>query len=363
MYRKNRILYSEWIFVIFYWLMAFYLYYISIFWGYRPFFKDNVLTKYVDSGYPHYEILIQATLFGLAFNLINTITDRTHIRRKPLWQIILIKSILYLASVSITEMIVIGVFSLLGFSEKNYFQFLEIATPGLFISFFLYFLVAIIFINFFLQMNRKIGPGNMFNLLIGRYHNPREENRIFMFLDLVGSTTIAEQIGHKTYSQFLRHCFHDLTDIVLKYKAEIYQYVGDEVVLTWTVKNGLERLNCIKTFFDFENELQKRKHFYLDRFDIVPQFRTGLDMGLVTVAEIGDIKREIAFHGDVLNTAARLQGICKNYECQMLISDHLAINLNSMDGFSKQFIGEVKLRGRQERIKVYRIEREGIEES
>jgi adenylate cyclase len=83
-------------------------------------------------------------------------------------------------------------------------------------------------------------------------------------------------------------------------------------------------------------------------------------MGLVTVAEIGDIKREIAFHGDVLNTAARLQGICKNYECQMLISDHLAINLNSMDGFSKQFIGEVKLRGRQERIKVYRIEREKI---
>lgn len=360
MQRKNKILYSEWIFVIVYWQLIFYLYYIYIFWGYAQFLKENVLTKYVESGYVHYEILIQATLFGLAFNLINTITDWTHLRRKPLWQIILFKSVLYLVAVFITEMIVVVLFSFLGISEKNYFQFLEIATPELYISFFLYFLFSTVFINFFLQMNRKIGPGNMFNLLIGRYHNPREENRIFMFLDLVGSTTIAEQLGHKTYSHFLRHCFHDLTDIVLKYKAEIYQYVGDEVVLTWTAKNGLERLNCIKTFFTFENELQKRKHFYLDRFDIVPQFRAGLDMGLVTVAEIGDIKREIAFHGDVLNTAARLQGICKNYECQMLISDHLAINLNSMDGFSKQFIGEVKLRGRQERIKVYRIEIERI---
>ena len=47
-----------------------------------------------------------------------------------------------------------------------------------------------------------------------------------MFLDLVGSTKIAERLGHKTYSRFIRHCFHDLTDIVLRYKAEIYQYVG-----------------------------------------------------------------------------------------------------------------------------------------
>jgi adenylate cyclase len=209
-------------------------------------------------------------------------------------------------------------------------------------------------------MNRKIGPGNMLNLLIGRYHKPRDEIRIFMFLDLVGSTTIAEKLGHKTYSHFLRHCFHDLTEIVLKYQAEIYQYVGDEVVLSWKEKNGLERMNCIKTFFAFEKEIQNRKQFYLDRFGMIPQFRSGLDMGVVTVAEIGDIKREIAFHGDVLNTAARLQGISKNYDCKMLISDHLANNLHSTDGFTKQFLGEVKLRGKQERTKVYRVDLEKI---
>jgi adenylate cyclase len=357
MYRKQNRLYAEWIFVTFYWLLIFYLYYVYVFWGYAPFFKDNILTQYASSGYVYYEILIQATLFSLAFNLINTITDRTNIRRKPLWQIILFKSIFYLAAIIITEMIVVSVFFILGITEKDYFQFMEIATPSLLISFLTYFLFSIIFINFFLQMNRKIGPGIMFKLLIGRYHNPREEIRIFMFLDLVDSTMIAEKLGHKTYSHFLRHCFHDLTDIVLKYKAEIYQYVGDEVVLSWTEKNGLERLNCIKTFFAFENALEKGKDFYLKRFQYIPRFRAGLDMGVVTVAEIGDIKREIAFHGDVLNTAARLQGICKNYDCKMLISDHLGNNLHSLDDYiSKQFIGEVKLRGKQERTKVYRID-------
>jgi adenylate cyclase len=360
MQRKNKIFYPEWIFVLIYWIAIFYLYYIYIFWGYGHFFKENVLTKYVASGYIHYEILIQSILFGIAFNLINTITDRTQIRRKPLWQIILIKSVFYLAAVFITEMLIVSLFHILGISEKNYLDFVVVATPGFFVSFMAYFLFSILFINFFLQMNRKIGPGNMFKLLMGRYHTPREEKRIFMFLDLVGSTAIAEKLGHKEYSHLLRHCIHDLTDIVLKYHAEIYQYVGDEVVLSWTEKNGLTSLNCIKTYFAFENEIQSRNKYYLDRFNMTPRFTAGLDMGTVTVAEIGDIKREIAFHGDVLNTAARLQGICKNYDCNMLISDNLVKNLNSTDGFSKQLIGEIKLRGKQERTKVYRIDREKI---
>jgi adenylate cyclase len=360
MQRKNKILYSEWIFVLFYWFVIFYLYYIYVFWGYGHLFKQNILTEYVDSNYIHIEIIIQSILFGLAFNLINTITDKSQIRRKPLWKIISIKTIFYLAAVFLTEMFIVALFYYLGITKKNYFEFDTIATPGFYISFFAYFLFSILFINFFLQMNRKIGPGNMFKLLIGRYHTPREEKRIFMFLDLAGSTSIAEKLGHKEYSHLLRHCFHDLTNIVLKYRAEIYQYVGDEVVLSWTEKNGLFSLNCIKTFFAFQNEIYHQRNYYLDRFNVIPQFRAGLDMGMVTVAEIGDIKREIAFHGDVLNTAARLQGICKNYDCNMLISDNLAKNLNSADGFSKRLIGEIRLRGKKERTKVYRIDREKI---
>ena len=104
----------------------------------------------------------------------------------------------------------------------------------------------------FRQINLFLGSNNLWKLFSGKFYNPHEEERIFMFLDLVGSTTIAEKLGHKTYSHFLRHCFHDLTEIVLKYQAEIYQYVGDEVVLSWKEKNGLERMNCIKTFFAFE---------------------------------------------------------------------------------------------------------------
>ena len=69
-----------------------------------------------------------------------------------------------------------------------------------------------------------------------------------MFMDLRGSTAIAEKLGHHKYSEMMQSCFHDLTSIVINYKASIYQYVGDEVVLTWEKERGITNNNCIKAF-------------------------------------------------------------------------------------------------------------------
>ena len=51
----------------------------------------------------------------------------------------------------------------------------------------------------FLQINNKFGQGVFWNILRGKYNTPREEQRIFMFLDLNASTTIAERLGDKKY--------------------------------------------------------------------------------------------------------------------------------------------------------------------
>ena len=41
--------------------------------------------------------------------------------------------------------------------------------------------IAVSFINL---MNKKFGPGVLIPMMFGRYRNPREEVRIFMFMDL-----------------------------------------------------------------------------------------------------------------------------------------------------------------------------------
>ena len=117
-----------------------------------------------------------------------------------------------------------------------------------------------------------------------------------MFLDLKSSTTYAERLGHIKYSKLIQDCFYDLTDVVANRQAQIYQYVGDEVVLTWKTRDGLVNNNCIYTYFDFENALQEKSNYYEEEYGLVPKFKAGLDSGTITVAEVGEIKKgEILF--------------------------------------------------------------------
>lgn len=224
------------------------------------------------------------------------------------------------------------------------------------ISWILYYIFSIVLITFEIQINKKIGSGTLIKLITGKYHKPRDEERIFIFLDLRDSTAIAEKLGHNRYSMLLQNCYHDLTDIVIKYKAEIYQYVGDEVVLSQDKNDKPSSLNSIKLFYAYKNKLIDRKNYYEKYFDVFPEFKGGIDAGIVTVAEVGDIKREIAYHGDVLNTAARIQDKCREYDKDLLISENFETEIQEFNGFNKKLIGEVSLTGEKHTVKIYNIE-------
>jgi len=70
-------------------------------------------------------------------------------------------------------------------------------------------------INFVRQLNRMLGPGTLVNLLLGRYHRPVAEDRIFMFLDLNDSTAIAARLGPLRFNDFKNDFFHDIAEPVL----------------------------------------------------------------------------------------------------------------------------------------------------
>jgi adenylate cyclase len=222
---------------------------------------------------------------------------------------------------------------------------------------FVFFSIASFLFHFFKQMNRKFGPGILLHYLTGKYFNPIEENRIFMFLDLKSSTSIAEKLSHVLYSKLIRNCFSELTDPVLDYKGQIYQYVGDEVVITWEKKNGLDQANCVNFFFDFIARLERKKEYFLGSFGVFPEFKAGISLGFVTTAEVGELKTEIVYHGDVLNTASRIQGCCNELNKQFLASDTMIRELKENKHFEIHPVGEVKLRGKEKISKIYSIEK------
>ena len=358
MNRKSKIIFKEWLNIIIGWIGILYFLIFISYWGLRHLIKESALTEYLDSGYVHLEIFMTAIIFGTLFATINTLTDTSRMRRKSFGAIIAIRSSLYLAAFLLAAIIIYLVYNSFNLiSEKQWQESFTYFTPLYTISIITYFVLAIISMNFILQVSRKFGPGNLLKLISGKYSNPKIEKRIFMFMDLKGSTEIAESLGHQRYSALMQNCFHDLTDIVIKYKASIYQYVGDEVVLSWDMKNGLKNLNCIKTYFAYYKKLQAHKDYYLTKFELLPYFKCGVDCGEVTVAEIGDIKREIAYHGDVLNTAARIEKQCTPLNKKMIISEYLDKELpQELNGFEKELIGNIELKGKKGKINLFSIE-------
>ena len=167
---------------------------------------------------------------------------------------------------------------------------------------------------------------------------------------------MAEGLGHLKYSQLIQDCFQDLA-VVEQYKAEVYQYVGDEAVLTWRKEVGLENANCLNAYFAFCAQLDAKATHYSNKYGVVPQFKAGLNVGKVTVAEVGEVKREIAYHGDAINTAARIQAKCNEMGRALLISEHLHLQLNGqMNGFKDHLEGSVQLKGKMKAINVYSVQ-------
>lgn len=208
---------------------------------------------------------------------------------------------------------------------------------------------------FFLQMSNKFGPGNLRKVLSGTYNVPKTENRIFMFLDLKSSTSIAEKLGSQKYHSFLKNIFADITNPIMKSEGDIYQYVGDEVVISWPVDERSNVSNCIHCFFNIKDHLSKLEDKYDGDFGELPVFKAGAHYGTVIAGEIGVIKRDITYSGDILNTTARIQGQCNALSSEFLISKPLYDLINEKDVWTFTSQGAIELRGKTEKLDLFSV--------
>lgn len=220
------------------------------------------------------------------------------------------------------------------------------------LPYFVAFAVAMVFV---LQMNRMVGANVLRYFVAGRYHRPTAEERIFLFLDLEGSTTLAERLGSGRYFELLRRFVDDLTDPIVASRGEIYQYAGDEVVVTWPLAEGVRAANCVRCFFWGRDAVARESARYTRDFGTVPRFRGGLHGGTVTAGELGDLRRQIVFVGDILNTAARLEEYAKRERLDLVVSDALLRRLELPPGVLARRCGELDLRGKEAPVAAYSL--------
>jgi adenylate cyclase len=220
----------------------------------------------------------------------------------------------------------------------------------------LYALTASFLINMIRQMSRMLGQNVLLNMMIGKYSQPVEEDRIFMFIDLDASTTLAERLGNIRFHELIGDYIYDITPAISDAEGEIYQYVGDEVVITWKLGPRNLRDNCLDCFFAISHIMESLAPKYQQKYGIVPGFKAGLHFGSVIAGQIGDIKKEIVFQGDVVNTASRIKEKCHSLGAKILISRELLDILpKETIKYKAERVGSFLLKGKEHEVELYSV--------
>jgi class 3 adenylate cyclase len=207
------------------------------------------------------------------------------------------------------------------------------------------------------ELTRLVGSRVLFNVALGRYRTPVREARVLMFLDLAGSTSLAESMGELRVQSLLTRFFFDIDGAIVAHGGEVHAYVGDEVIVTWPLDDRISGGRCIDCFFAIADSIAERADSYRQEFGMVPSFRAGLHAGHVVISECGSSRRQLAYFGDTVNVTARLQEHCKEVGRNLLVSADLLRLMKLKPAFAVEPLGQARLRGRAAAIEVFSVER------
>ena len=303
----------------------------------------------------YWVILFLSILISILFTFIDGIFSDRLVRFFPRGFIILIRSVLYFATAFVL-ILVAAKSPITNFPHQNYKELISYL-PDInivFIRFLVYFYLSGFLINAVKGVIKKVGRGNFRSWILGLLNKPREEERIFMFIDMKSSTSIAEKLEHKKFSYLVQDVFNDLS-IVDNYDGDIYQYLGDGAIISWSVKKGIKRDNSLNAFFAFNKLITKRSRYYQRKYGMVPKFKAGIHVGKVMVLQVGQIRRDISYNGDTLNTAARIESMCGEYKQNLLISGDLYQMIKDKKAFNFKEIDNIKLKGKRKSVVIYQV--------
>lgn len=335
-----------------------------VFWSLALFFyvflvgNTNVFSTYLsflEIKTPHLLIFFLSIVVAILFSFIDFVFSDRLMRIFPLRLMLFLKSVLYFFSAFI--LLIAAAFPTLDFNKINNYQDLIAILPEKNIAllrFLLFYYVACFFNAFFKAFLKKVGGVNIQKWFFGMLNKPHEDERIFMFLDLKDSTTIAEKLGHKKFSHLIQDVFNEMT-MVNNYKAEIYNYLGDGAIISWSLKKGIKNENCLRVYFAFSKVLARRNRYYRRKYGIEPKFKAGIHLGKVMVLQIGQIRRDISYNGDTMNTAARIEAKCNEFKQSLLISDSLQKLFHKSKKFQFRSMGSIQLKGKRKEVEIFSV--------
>jgi len=211
-------------------------------------------------------------------------------------------------------------------------------------------------VNFISQISQLLGPGVLTSFMRGHYHKPRRENRLFLFVDMRGSTAIAERLGDIRFHNLLNLFVADVCEAIHEHGGKIHKYVGDEIIATWMLHTPGHVAGAFLAVRSAQQTLAAQAQSYMGTFGAVPAFRAVLHSGPIVAGEMGDIKREIALLGNTINTTAKIEQLMKSLPYDVVASRAALDAAGPLPAeISVSSLGDTPVPGRSEPIPLYSV--------
>lgn len=283
----------------------------------------------------------------IAYFELYVVEGANGLRRKPFWQLLAIKEVVYIGAILGGDFI--GS-SLLGAPGDPGFGLNRITAVT-----FVFSVGFALLINFTMEMSMLLGPGVMGNMLRGRYHQPRMERRLLVFFDMRGSSAIAERIGDIAFHSLLNRFFSDLTEPVLAWNGIVHKYVGDEMIVTWPLDDGKDAAGAYAAVLAARERFVGLAERYRSEFGVAPDFRAIIHAGPVVAGEMGEVKREIVLLGDTVNTTAKIEQVSKTLPASVVISAEALAAAALPAGMTSRPLGNFALPGKTAPVDLYSL--------
>jgi adenylate cyclase len=216
--------------------------------------------------------------------------------------------------------------------------------------------VASVAFTVWFSLDRLLGGDVLLGLLVGRYHRPLIEERVFLFADLSGSTALAERLGEVRFHDLLSRLWRDLSRPVQGHGGTVHRYIGDEIEVTWKLERGCRDAACLRCARAMVETLSAAAPDYRRAFGEPARVRLALHVGPVVTGELGTLKREIAYSGATLITTARIEALAKELDREILASGDLLRQTGVPEGLLAEPLGRHFLRGKQQDVELFAIE-------
>lgn len=186
--------------------------------------------------------------------------------------------------------------------------------------------------------------------------NGEMKRATLLFSDLRNFTGLVEKNHPKHVVKIINQYFNEMTLAVKEHKGLILQYVGDEIEAAFGVPIGFDDHPemAVKAALKMRDRLALlNEKLEQDGFEPLAH-GIGIHSGAVLAGNIGSTERmSYALVGDTVNSASRIEGLTKEYGCDIILSQ---TTYNLLTGsYNTVQLAPVKVKGKEDELIIYKL--------